>query len=190
MKSVLFGSLFFFCNFFILYGQNADLITNGAFNGNPAFTGWQIQQVDRTTASQLQGGNPGGFIWLNQDGGATEPSIEQQLQGLIVGKQYTISGDYRAGKDAETNCHCSGTPVLAVDLDGRELVVFPMPANPTRWEQFAAVFTATRTSHQIRLRAEINGTDGDIALDNLKVLPKMADWYLLKKAIEGGGRNK
>ena len=187
MKSVLFGSLFFFGSFSAANGQNTDLITNGGFNGNPAFTAWQIQHVDRTTASQLQGGNPGGFIWLNHDGGATDPSIEQQLHGLMVGKQYTISGDYRAGRDAGTNCHCEGVLVLAIDLDSRELATFPMPTHPNQWRPFAVTFTATSTSQQIRLRAEINGTDGDVDLDNIKVLPKMADWYLLKKAVEGGG---
>jgi hypothetical protein len=189
MKSVLFGSLFFIGGYIAVNGQNANLVTNGAFNGNPAFTAWQIQQVEGPTASQLQGGNPGGFIWLNQEGGTTDPSIQQEINGLVIGQQYTISGDYRAGRDAQINCHCEGTLVLAVDLDRQELGTFPMPAHPNQWKQFAVVFTATSTSHQIRLRAEINGTDGDIALDNIKVLPKMADWYLLKKAVEDGGRN-
>lgn len=189
MKSVLFGSLFFIGGYIAVNGQSANLVTNGAFNGNPAFTAWQRQQVESTTASQLQGGNPGGFIWLNQEGGATDPSIQQEIKGLAIGQEYTITGEYRAGRDAATNCHCEGTLVLAVDLDGRELVALPMPANPNQWKQFATVFTATSTVHQIRLRAEINGTDGDVAVDNISVLPKMADWYLLKKAVEDGGSN-
>lgn len=187
MKNTLLAGFFITVCIFFLNGQNANLVTNGAFNGNPAFTAWQIEQVERSTASQLQGGNPGGFIWLNQEEGTTDPALFQQIQGLTIGTQYTINGDYRAGA-AAANCQCPGIHVLAIDIDGKETITFPMPATLNQWIPFTTVFTATSASHQIRFRAEINGTDGDIALDNINVVPKMADWYLLKKAVEDRGR--
>jgi hypothetical protein len=188
MKNTLFIGFFILNCSLIVNGQNASLITNGAFNGNPAFTAWDIQEVERTTISQLQGGNPGGYIWLNHQGGNTDPAVEQEIYGLTIGKQYTITGDYRAGKDAENNCQCTGTQVLAIDIDGKEIATFPMPEHPSQWVQFTATFTANSTNHRIRFRAEINGTDGDVALDNISVVPKMADWYQLKKAVDDRGR--
>ncbi|WP_020538916.1 hypothetical protein [Lewinella cohaerens] len=188
MKNTLFIGFFILSCSFIVNGQNASLVTNGAFNGNPAFTAWEIQEVESATVSQRQGGNPGGYIWLNDQGGDTDPSVEQEIYGLTIGKQYTIIGDYRAGKDAVNNCQCPGTQVLAIDIDGKEIATLPMPEHPSGWVQFTAVFTATSTSQRIRFRAEINGTDGDVALDNISVMPKMADWYQLKKVVDDRGR--
>ncbi len=154
-----------------------NFVTNGTFDGNPSYTGWTIEVVEGRVANQQTGGHPGGYAWLNHNGGPTDPAIRQEIKGLSVDSLYVISGFFKPGSHAQIHHARPGTPCLAVDVDGveqREYVAPADVANPERWDNkrwrsFAVPFKATRTSHTIRFRAEINGSDCDVALDNISV---------------------
>lgn len=157
--------------------QVTNLVQNGTFDGNPSYTGWTIEVVEGRVANQQTGGDPGGYAWLNHNGGPTDPAIRQEIGGLMVDSLYVISGFFKPGSHAQIHHAKPGTPCLAVDVDGIEQREYIAPADVTnlkrwddkRWRSFAVPFKATKTSHTIRFRAEINGFDCDVALDNISV---------------------
>jgi len=157
--------------------QVPDLVQNGTFDGNPSYSGWKIEVVEGRVANQQTGGHPGGYAWLNHNGGSTDPAITQEIKGLKVDSTYVISGLFKPGVHARIHSARPGTPCLAVDVDGIEQREYIAPADVTnterwddkRWRSFALPFKATKTSHTIRFRAEINGSDCDVALDNISV---------------------
>ncbi|MCB9305667.1 MAG: hypothetical protein H6565_03630 [Lewinellaceae bacterium] len=154
-------------------GNAQNLIKNGGFDGNPSYTDWKIEVVEGPTASRTSGGNPGGYVWLNHAGRSNDPAVAQTLNGLTPGTEYTVEGDYRAGDHFPMhNRGKSIKDILALDIDGKQLATFRLPEPWNKWTRFSATFTATGTSHTIRLRGEINGADADVALDNVEVKSK------------------
>jgi carbonic anhydrase len=157
--------------------QVPNLVQNGTFNGNPSYNAWKIAVVEGRVVNQQTGGHPGGYAWLNHNGGSADPAISQEIKGLMVDSMYVISGFFKPGSHAGIHHAKPGTPCLAVDVDGIEQREYIAPADITnlqrwddkRWRSFSLPFKATRTSHTIRFRAEINGSDCDVALDNIFV---------------------
>jgi hypothetical protein len=154
------------CGGFSFIGfQNSIKIGNGQFNTASPLTSWTS---GNGTMGFTTGGNPGGFALLNSTGAVgTDPFVQQTLFELVPGATYILRGDFR--KPAAGNGAFPGQVAFAIDLDGVEIATKPLPNPVTAWTPFSVVFTATSTSHVIRLRGEINGTDGDIAVDNIRM---------------------
>jgi len=147
--------------------QTKNLILNGGFDGDPSFINWYS---DLGITSKTLGGNPGGYAWLDHEGLDTDPDINQEVKGLSVGTEYLVQGDYRGGDKAAIYYNHPGDTVFAIDIDEREIEVFEMPNPVSKWTKFKTSFIATDSIHILRFRAEINGTDGDIAIDNISIL--------------------
>ncbi|MCC6461469.1 MAG: carbohydrate binding domain-containing protein [Saprospiraceae bacterium] len=171
---------------FNLHAQTFNLAKNSSFDGSPSTTGWTTEVGDAVTINQASGGNPGGYAWLNHNGGATDPAVSQKIDGFKVGNVYVISGDFRGGNQSGIYCKNGGT-AFAIDLDGKEIKALALPNPLTTWTKFSVKFTATATSHTIRLRGEINRTDCDVAIDNVVVQSEFAGWYRLKTQFRGDG---
>jgi Regulator of chromosome condensation (RCC1) repeat/Carbohydrate binding domain len=140
-----------------------NLVANGGFDSGA--NGWTVSHVDGSGGWRGSGGHPAGMFILNDGGGATDPTIEQTITGLAPGTSYSISGDFIGGSQANSP---SGAISFAVDLNGTTL--FNAPAtDTTNWRSFSVTFVAASTSAQLRLRAEINSTDNDFAVDNIAV---------------------
>jgi len=137
------------------------LVTNGTFVANA--TSWTLTNGASYSAT---GGNPDGYIWLNASGAAgTDPTATQTLTGLTVGTTYLLSGSYRN----VANCCGAGVGAIAfgIDISGTQVAALPDPG--LAWTPFSRSFTATATSQTLAFRGEINGTDVDIAIDNISV---------------------
>lgn len=136
-------------------------VTNGTFNTN--LSGWSVANG---TMFQSTGGNPGGFAWLNGTGGVTDPLIQQTFNDLVPGQTYVIRGDYRSVTGPGS---FPGQVAFGIDLDGTQIATKGLPNPITAWTPFSVTFVATAATHTVRFRGEINGTDGDIALDNVRI---------------------
>ena len=157
--------LFFFNGINYRY-QKVNLVRNGGFDGEPSFIHWYSELG---ITSKTLGGNPGGYAWLNHEGLETDPDINQDVNGFEPGFKYVIIGDYKGGDNALVHYNNPGDTVFAVDIDKNEIALFTMPDPVSKWTIFKTYFTATDTTHILRFRAEINGTDGDIAIDNISI---------------------
>ena len=146
--------------------QTKNLIENSSFEGNPSYKAWKTYFG---VFSKDKGGNPGSYVWLNDNGGANDPSISQEVDGLKPGTIYLINGDYRGGDDSPMEYNFPNRIAFAVDIDGQELATFKLPEPVTSWVPFAAFFKATKTKHTLLLRGEINGTNADIGVDNVAI---------------------
>lgn len=162
---------------------NFNLVKNGGFDGSTPTGQWTTEVADKSTINQTQGGNPGGYAWLNHNGGANDPGVSQKISGFKAGNVYVISGDYRGGNQIGIYCK-GGGEILAVDIDGKQLKAFAMSDS---WTRFSVTFKATSSSHTLRLRGEINGKDCDVAIDNIAVESEMAGWYRLTNVFRGTG---
>jgi len=144
----------------IEFVPNTEIIVNGDFETN---AGWVLPN---STSGYSTPGNPGRYMYLNWGGGAsTDPTAQQPMMGLIVGNTYTISGDLRN----ITGC-CGavvGAPALAIDIDGVQQTIINNPG-PT-WTAFSYNFVATASSQMLAFRAELDGADIDIGIDNINV---------------------
>lgn len=153
---------------FVGFTQETNLIKNGEFNGEPSFINWYS---DRGITSKNLGGNPGGYAWLNHDGlENSDPDINQEIKGLKIGTPYLISGDYKGGDKAPILYNHPGDTVLAIDINHKEIASFPLPKPVSKWTIFKATFVATDTVHLLSFRGEINGTNGDVAIDNISLV--------------------
>ncbi|WP_026009999.1 LamG-like jellyroll fold domain-containing protein, partial [Algibacter luteus] len=137
-----------------------ELVQNGSFlQGAYA---WAVTN-NSIGGPQSGGGNPVEFFLLSGDGNAgSDPTILQTINNLNIGEPYTITGDYKSN-DSNT----TGSDIFAIDLDGVEIATRPNPG--TNWTAFSVTFVATAANQNIGFRAEINGTDTDIALDNIHI---------------------
>ena len=147
--------------------QTKNLVLNGSFDGDPSFMNWYS---DLGITSKTLGGNPGGYAWLDHKGLDTDPDINQKIKGLKIGTKYLIQGDYRGGDKAAVYYNHPGDTVFAIDINQEEIAVFEMPNPVSKWTKFKTSFIATDSIHVLRFRAEINGTDGDISIDNISIL--------------------
>src|SRR5690606_26230827 len=61
-----------------------------------------------------------------------------------------------------------GQVAFGVDIDGNQVAALPNPG--FAWVPFYIPFTAANSTATIRFRGEINGTDTDIDVDEIKVI--------------------
>ncbi|MGP1345991.1 MAG: CARDB domain-containing protein [Phycisphaerales bacterium] len=131
--------------------------------------GWTAQNNDGSGGWRSTNGNPGGTFILNSNGSiATDPTIWQDVSGFVVGESYVVLGDYAVG-----NVGAAGAPnALAVDVDGVTLFTGPATGSASTWVPFATEpFVATAETMEVRLRGEVNGSDNDPRIDNVRVIP-------------------
>ncbi len=143
-----------------------DFVVNGGFDDA---TGWTPigNAIPGWIEWKASGGNPGGYYIINDVGSpGFDPGLQQTLSGLTIGDTYTITGDFR------NHYNCCGAYIgqisFGVDIDGAEIAALENPG--TAWSPFSVTFTATNTSHTLKFRSEINGTDTDMAIDNIAVI--------------------
>ncbi len=148
------------------FAQN---LVNGTFDGNPSYTGWKIDVAEPAVANKTTGGKPGGYAWLNHNALATDPAVSQTLTGLTPWAEYIVEGDFRGGDHVKLHYNYPGREFFAVDIDCRTIGTYVLPNPVTTWGKFSATFMATSSSHTLRFRGEINGTDADAAVDNITV---------------------
>ncbi|GAB3586762.1 LamG-like jellyroll fold domain-containing protein [Hymenobacter daeguensis] len=141
----------------------AEEFTNGTFDTDA--TGWTANnRVDANGGYRSTGGNPGGMFIINGNGANnSDPTLTQTLSGLVVGATYVLRGSYENFYSSGT----VGTQAFAVDVAGTQVATFPNPG--VVWTPFTLRFTATTANPALAFRAEINGTDIDIAVDNLSL---------------------
>jgi hypothetical protein len=142
--------------------SGVEKFSNGTFTGNG--NGWASTRLNGTSGYSATGGNPGGMFIINGNGNNNnDPAVSQAVTGLVVGATYVLRGSY----ENYTASNTVGTQAFAVDLDGTQLTTFPNPG--VVWTPFTLRFTATAASQTLAFRAEIDGTDINIAVDNLSL---------------------
>lgn len=158
----------------------ANLVTNGTFDVMVPTIGtgggWTATSNDGNGGWRSLDGN--NFFVINDNGagagGATDPSIQQTLNGLTIGETYLVTGDF-------TNFYnCCGAPGTAlsfgVDLTpGGLLTELAYPGSYPSWTGFSTSFIATQSSHTIRFSAERNGSDVEYAIDNISIVAQVPE---------------
>lgn len=149
---------------------SAQTVVNGDFSlsvpRNSTGNGWTTSSIDSNGGWRSTGGNPAGMFIINDAGAAaSDPTIAQNITGLVVGTTYVITGNY-------TSWHANSAPAGAISF--RVLVggvaIFQSSPTPLRqWQVFSAPFTATSTTMLLELKAEVDRTDNDFAVDNLGI---------------------
>lgn len=132
---------------------------------------------------KLKDGKTNGYIWINFVGKDKDPAAKQTLSGLKVGATYTVSCQYRSGLDSERMKTKPGTPILAIELDptaankgelGRAYAASakgdPKKLDLESWNSLTVTFKATKATHTLRFRSEVDGYDADVCIDNVSVV--------------------
>lgn len=163
---------------------SAATITNGTFDNSCA--GWTGADLG-SAGCQGTGGNPGGFFILNAGGDPlSDPSVSQSVTGLVIGQSYRITGDLRAAFLAVPVNNAFGA-----EIDGG-LFQFNLTTPVFDWRSFSFDFTYAGGTSVLRFTGERNGSDADIAIDNIAIailpstgggnIPEPSTWLLLTTA--------
>lgn len=160
-----------------------DIIVNGSIDAKPSATNWTIENIDEKwggyKTEKLKDGTTNGYMWINFGGQKDkDPAIVQTMKNLKPGKTYIVSCQYRTGNDSPLKEIKPGTPMLAIDIDGKEIGRAyaasakgdPKKLDMVSWNSSTAKFKATKAAHVVKIRAEIDGFDGDVDLDNISVI--------------------
>jgi hypothetical protein len=137
-----------------LTSAQGNLVVNGDFGTDAS--DWTL--INGAFYNGLYG-NPAGSVNLY---GGPITTASQEINSLITGQLYLISGDYQGNgeiKDTITNN-------FAVAIDG--VVLFETAAPPDlNWHSFNFEYTATSANVLLTLSAQLNGSpDGD-HIDNI-----------------------
>jgi hypothetical protein len=143
------------------------LVTNGGFDSNCA--GWTFTNTDSFTCANTTGpagqtGNPSPFAVLNNAPGVV-PEMTQTIGGLAVGTSYTLAWQMQS---AYRCCSSSSTPGVGAEIDGH-LFEFIVPNSQTAWTDHTETFTYNGVSNLLRFTSQRNGTDTDVAIDNVSI---------------------
>ncbi|MCE2885385.1 MAG: hypothetical protein LW806_10855 [Planctomycetaceae bacterium] len=146
-------------------GTGVELIVNGGFSMGSQ--GWKASNIDGAGGWRASGGQPAGMFILNDSGGVeSDPTIRQTVGSLVEGARYLLTGDFRGANIINSPV---GGISFAVDLDGS--TVFSAAAiSMVTWQSFAVKFEATSSTVEVSMRAEIDGTDNDFAIDNISLV--------------------
>ena len=98
-------------------------------------------------------------------------SIEQTIEGLTPGVEYTVSFDFNA-----RNC-CGGLPVPELSIDDEPIDMFSEeagvvePVEEGDWHSFETTFTAESDFADIRIQnaSDQDGSDSSFLIDNVFV---------------------
>lgn len=133
-----------------------NLVENGGFDTDAS--GWML-----TNGARYNGlyGNPAGDLALG-GGPSSIPTASQEINGLISGQLYTVSGDYLGGGGVKN----TSTGGFGVALDGVFLFETNAPTD-SGWYGFSFDYTATSTNALLSLSAQINGTVFSYSIDNI-----------------------
>lgn len=171
-----------------------NLLTSPDFGGSPCSKGWQIEVAEVSCNAGAD------FVWLNHNNTAGDPAVKQTLSGLVPGRKYYVTIGWRGGDHGPIHGVTGARNVFAVDLDGKEIKRLTTSSSFTDWMTNDVVatksssatpieFTATATSHTLRLRGEV-GADGDVLVDWVQVTadPRPGVYYKLQTQFQGDGK--
>lgn len=144
--------------------------------GNLVYNGTFDLQVptNGTGGGWTSAGNGGGwygvdgnyFFILNSIGELQQdPSVEQTVTGLVIGKTYLVKGEYRNFYGISF-CDSSALS-FGVEVDGQ--IILELKYLSDTFSLFQVNFVASATEQSIRFSAERNGSDCDYAIDNIQV---------------------
>ena len=143
------------------------LVTNGGFDSSCA--DWTFANTDgftcaTTTGPAGQPGDPSPFAILNNSPGII-PQVTQTIAWLTNGTSYTLAWEMQS---AYRCCSSSSTPGVGAEIDGH-LFEFIVPNTQTTWTGYTETFTYSGVSNLLRFTAQRNGTDTDVAIDNVSI---------------------
>lgn len=143
-----------------------NFVLNGGFDTNAV--GWTATNTENGGGYRSSKGNPGGFFHLDtQPSSTTDPTISQQVNGLIPGVSYTVSGDYEKIVDRG-----GGSPTalsFGVAIDG--VFLYEAQQSDFAWHTFTFVFVAASPSVSLSISAQRNGTGVSYGIDNIVLQP-------------------
>ncbi len=138
---------------------------NGTFDLDAS--GWVLENNDQWSGYTADGGNPGGYVKLNEYGTCeVDPSAAQEVYGFIPGLTYTISGDYRPCVDWIGNQYALS---FVITVDGEIVGSMARGPNGSDWSPFSVDFVATQFIHTITFYAEWDCDDSCYDVDNLEL---------------------
>lgn len=140
----------------------ANLLINGDFSlfvpNNGTGNGWTAAENDGSGGWSSIGGNPGGMFILNDNGGADDPTIQQDVT-LVIGQQYQVSIDVARGNSSNGNNND-----FRISIDGNDWN-HPVPQSQTAFVTYTHNFTATSTTATLLFAGE-DFADNDPRIDN------------------------
>jgi len=145
-----------------------NLVINGTFDAG--MDGWTV--TGSAYIWEPAKGNPGGCV--NLFGNLINPaSISQDINGLIIGDVYTVSGDYLGGYTS-----------FGVFVDGESQYY---TGSVYDWQTFSFNFTATSPTTTLILSYPNLGTGG-YRIDNISIvaIPEPSSSCLLGLGVAGG----
>lgn len=153
-------------------GGGADLVANGTFDEDVeefvAWPGYVGPAGDNPAPFRDNGDNNTAVAFMQ--GAAT---LEQEVEGFVVGEEYTLSLDFNA-----RNC-CGDVPIAELFL-GSELIedfpgedheegIFPVGGN-NPWYHFETTFVAESTSTFLTINSSsFGGGDATLVIDNVSI---------------------
>lgn len=151
----------------------ASLIVNGDFEtfvpSNGTGGGWTSSNIDGAGGWRVGGGNPDEMFILNDNGTASDPTIQQLVIGLTAGATYRLTGDYANEYINYFGNNSRGPDTFAVDVDGVTLDNLDFPGVGI-FGSFSFDIVAPDTDLLIAFRAEIDGDDTDYKIDNISLV--------------------
>jgi hypothetical protein len=152
-----------------------NLVIEGDFNPNA--DAWTL--VGAGTTWEGSKGDPEPDLILDSltASPSPPPSASQTIDGLVDGDTYVVSGDFRNVTDRG-----GGSPTdnsFGVAINGVYLFEAAQES-PNNWRSFDFLYTATASSADLSLAAEINGTGVVYEIDNisLEAVPESGSFCL------------
>lgn len=138
---------------------------NGTFDTDAS--GWILENNDQWSGYMADGGNPGGYVRINEYGTCDlDPSAAQEVYGFVPGLTYRISGDYRPCVDWIGNQYALSFVIM---VDGEIIASMARGPNGSDWSPFSTDFVATQFMHTITFYAEWECDDSCYDVDNLEL---------------------
>ncbi len=156
-----------------------NLVVNGNFDTDAS--SWTMSDIGRDGGYYSGKGDPGGYFLLdNTPAPSLSPTISQVVDGLTVGDEYLVSGNYAwslgLGDTLPTD-----TPSFGVAINGNFLDEATAQQGNSNWQSFSFEYLATDSSVTLSLSSQINGTEVSYGIDNIamNVVPEPSAWSLM-----------
>ncbi len=200
MNNLLKATFILFLNLFFLNQIEAQNGEPHPIDGNMIKNGGFIENIDpwksdanyykETGGNSANGRKSGGFVLLNHNGSSGhDPMVNQFVEGIEVGAKYVLEADVKKGHHCDLHHKSPDTThVYAFMVGDRTLQEFIPPASTDNWERVSVSWVAQaedvkigqKLTHdgepliikqtEIKLVAEIHGTDCDIDFDNVSLV--------------------